>query len=1270
MVFGVCTLFAAPRNGEIYEFEQPDGTLVELKLFGDDYYLRAESLDGYTLIREVKTGWICYAKLNDEKDQLISTGIHYTGENDGSPSKQRTSGIIEKHLDLPKTQIEAQREISRGFLGSHDHSSDVLKKENVNTSQNATATNHVIGEYKGISILVDFSDAPAVWDKATIDQMLNGEEFKVDGNYSSVKKYFSDVSGGLVEYENVLFGYYRAPKSFATYDNMSYASGAREILQFVLSEIENEGFDFSSLSIKNGNIQAINLMYTGSPKAWAKGMWYHKGTYTGFSADGVSTRDYNTSPVNSGLSIGTIIHENGHMLCGWPDLYKYSSDTGTSGIGDFCIMSGYGSTRNPIPPNPYFRWLAGWTSTFNISNHNGTVTETVNDKTVYKYDHPINTDEFFIMEAVQKMDRGAYYPDEGLVIWHIDRTGNNQTWEHEVWLEHANNTRDDHKGACWHSGGNTNFNDNTFPNANWLDGSNSELELSQVSGVGSTMTFKAVGNGAQCTNNEVTDIILALDSITVYKNKTLQFFAEPKNECGETVSVPVVWSDNAPEGKYTAVDFGRFIITATVGDIVGQVIINVVEDPNNCSDSSVVSLELTPASTTVFIGEQINFSVKGINKCGGEEAIDPNWSDNALNGVFTASQVGEHNVSVSYNSIIINRVISVLPENATLISNSEIANLSFMNTEWYAHDDGANGGSTVTPSGIFTMTNVGANGTDYSSKINYSLNQGSLSYNPFVAFGFNFYENESNFDLSGSTGISFYHKGNGLHLQTLLSSISDYAHYQVVIPSHSEWTKVTLNWSDFEQPSWGAIVNWDLSRVTGFKWQKNGNTGESGEIYIDEVKIEGLIFETPLKPCESTGVAQLSIVPQNTIVKLNESVELNAMGIDNCGNETPISPIVWSSNVIEKVFTATELGVFNVSATVFNEATNDTITASTTITVVANEAPIVSITSPTSGFYDRNNFLLTAEASDIDGSISKVEFYADNNLLTTVDAAPYTWMWRPQNDGIYAVTAVAYDDNGTSTVSTAIEIELEINELPIVTMTSPTPGTYENNDLTITAEATDPDGSISKVDFYANGTLIGTENSSPYSFSWEPENGTYLIKAVAFDNVQASTVSPSISVIVNKEEVSTCPVWDANTQYQSGDIVEFEGVNYTAISDWGNIGETPRYNIDHNWGWSWQEGGSSENTMQSAPYLVLSSQEELSQILKVYPNPTSGLINISVLVKKGNLYLYNMQGVRVLGKSFTKYFSEQLDLKEYKKGVYLLSVEYDNQMVTQRVLIH
>ena len=65
---------------------------------------------------------------------------------------------------------------------------------------------------------------------------------------------------------------------------------------------------------------------------------------------------------------------------------------------------------------------------------------------------------------------------------------------------------------------------------------------------------------------------------------------------------------------------------------------------------------------------------------------------------------------------------------------------------------------------------------------------------------------------------------------------------------------------------------------------------------------------------------------------------------------------------------------------------------------------------------------------------------------------------------------------------------------PTVSLTSPANGSKFTAPATttVTASASDPDGSVTKVDFYANGALIGTDTTSPYSVSWANVPGGFL----------------------------------------------------------------------------------------------------------------------------------------------------------------------------------
>jgi hypothetical protein len=92
------------------------------------------------------------------------------------------------------------------------------------------------------------------------------------------------------------------------------------------------------------------------------------------------------------------------------------------------------------------------------------------------------------------------------------------------------------------------------------------------------------------------------------------------------------------------------------------------------------------------------------------------------------------------------------------------------------------------------------------------------------------------------------------------------------------------------------------------------------------------------------------------------------------------------------------------------------------------------------------------------------------------------------------------------------------NVAPTVSITAPANGaTYTAPaNVTITANAADSDGSISKVEFYNGTTLIGTATASPYTVTWSNvAAGTYSLTAKAYDNANATTTSSAVSITVN-----------------------------------------------------------------------------------------------------------------------------------------------------------
>jgi M6 family metalloprotease-like protein len=530
-LFQVC-LVAAPYNGEIMSFRQPDGTWVEVKLYGTEYYIRAEGLDNYTVVRDKNTQWICYATLSKDSTEFISTVIKYRLTKDLIPT-------LDMNINIPRHLEISAKAMGQIIMKSKNN----LEGETYRNYDTKSERKSLSGVITGLCIVVDFSDEPGTLPVNEFVTFCNDMNYSNFGNNGSLRKYYYDISGGIIDYQNVVFGYFRAPKTFAEYDSMPMSYGAKAILELALKWIDSKGFDFSTLSINpDGSIIALNLMYTGMPETWNKGMWWHQGVYSEFNADGVHSGAYNCSIAYSPLSLATVVHENGHMLFNWDDTYKYNNENGPDGIGAFDLMCNYGNAYNPVPPNPYFIINAGWGNVADITNYNGNISDMAEDRTYYQYKNVNDTNEFFIFDNRSKTGRSLSIPDEGLTVWHIDQRGDNQTFHHQVYLVHANNNIEDTKDICFRSGVNTEFSDTTLPNSMFYDGNASKLMLHDISAESNTMTYKL---------GPIHDEpLIKFSYINISDDNNLNGYPEP----GESLNI------NMKAGNFGTADFGNATI--------------------------------------------------------------------------------------------------------------------------------------------------------------------------------------------------------------------------------------------------------------------------------------------------------------------------------------------------------------------------------------------------------------------------------------------------------------------------------------------------------------------------------------------------------------------------------------------------------------------------------------------------------------------------------------------------------------------------------------
>ena len=128
----------------------------------------------------------------------------------------------------------------------------------------------------------------------------------------------------------------------------------------------------------------------------------------------------------------------------------------------------------------------------------------------------------------------------------------------------------------------------------------------------------------------------------------------------------------------------------------------------------------------------------------------------------------------------------------------------------------------------------------------------------------------------------------------------------------------------------------------------------------------------------------------------------------------------------------------------------------------------------------------------------------------------------PMADTVYVGLAVTshYATATTTAVMDRFKITstaLTTNQPPAVKLTSPTSGTSfaAPASVTLSASASDPEGHLSRVEFYVGSSLVAKDTTSPFSATWSTSTaGTYAIKAIAYDADGGVTTSAASTITV------------------------------------------------------------------------------------------------------------------------------------------------------------
>ncbi|MFY9511512.1 MAG: M6 family metalloprotease domain-containing protein, partial [Rubrivivax sp.] len=371
----------------------------------------------------------------------------------------------------------------------------------------APPTRGTVGSFVGLCLLVDFSDAPATIPRDEVERFCNQTGYRGFNNNGSVHDYFLANSIGRCSYTNVVAPYYRAskPRSFYTDRNQPYGLRARQLIVEALNHLKTSGFDFSALTPDNGGfVYASNVFYAGNVQnSWSEGLWPHASRLDSALAlrPGVSAFDYQITAMGPELSLGTFCHENGHMLCEYPDLYDYGGES--SGVGAYCLMCAGANIDEKNPPqiSAYLKRLSGWANSVTTLADGQQLNLPANGNDFAMYAR--NSREYFIVENRHRSGRDAALPGQGLVVWHVDEDGDNSLEQmspaqhYELSLVQADGAfelerqrqqlgdAEDLFGLQVKQ-----FDDNGTPSARWWDGTASRLVLRDIGPPGLQLAFR------------------------------------------------------------------------------------------------------------------------------------------------------------------------------------------------------------------------------------------------------------------------------------------------------------------------------------------------------------------------------------------------------------------------------------------------------------------------------------------------------------------------------------------------------------------------------------------------------------------------------------------------------------------------------------------------------------------------------------------------------------------------------------------------------------
>ncbi|WP_164930458.1 chitobiase/beta-hexosaminidase C-terminal domain-containing protein [Geobacter sulfurreducens] len=287
------------------------------------------------------------------------------------------------------------------------------------------------GSVKLFALLIDFSDYPAVTPQATVHDKLFGAGNPAEAPYESLAAFYSRSSYGLLDFSGgTTLGWYRPGYSRSAVTQTP--AGRENLIKEALNYFNTQGHDFSQYdNNSDGKIDYFLVIWTGPAGPWASFWWGYATSFSDFNylLDGKRLGKYSWqwegSPYGQQFGPLVTIHETGHAL-GLPDYYDYSATAGPKGgVGGLDMMD-----HNWGDHSAFSKWVLDWIDPVVVAGGSQTITlnpsATSTDAVLIMPGITSSDlfDEYFLVQNRHRAGNDVHYPNDGLLIWHVDATLN------------------------------------------------------------------------------------------------------------------------------------------------------------------------------------------------------------------------------------------------------------------------------------------------------------------------------------------------------------------------------------------------------------------------------------------------------------------------------------------------------------------------------------------------------------------------------------------------------------------------------------------------------------------------------------------------------------------------------------------------------------------------------------------------------------------------------------------------------------------------------